>query len=622
MTHEEFIKRLIDRNPNYINSYIVTSQYLSNKEPITVKHVSCGTEFTSIPMRVMRGQGCPNCYSKKKKTTSEFKEEIFKLVGDEYSILSEYSGCKVKVTFKHSCGNTFNMNPDDFLQGQRCPKCSRSSAAFKTRKSHNEFIEKIKSLVNESYEVLSEYKTNKDYVMFKHKECGNTFNMIPVNFYRGHRCPFCNGTPKKTTSEISGIISSSTNNEYKLISEYKNTNTKISILHTHCGNKFTMLPNNFIKKGNRCPFCFGNNKLTTEEYKERVAALDDNYDVIGEYININTKILMKHKVCGHEFNMRPSDFLYREHKCPSCAHKSSKEEKEILEYIKSFYNGNIRENVKFNYDDKDSRKYHEADILIEDQKVIIEFNGIFWHSTMNRKDSKYHLNKTIYFNSLGYRTIHIFEDEWVNKKDIVKKKLKHILKCDNDDKIYARKCSVVEIDSKSSAKFLDSNHIQGNAVASIRYALTYDNDIVAVMTLAKPRIAMGQKHIKEGSYELIRYATSKNVVGGFSKLLNYIMNKHTDITELITYADIRYSPLKNSVYEKNGFELVSQTEPNYYYYNGLEKHYRFSFRKQNLEKLFPNLYDDSLTEFEIMDKTNYLRIYDCGNLKFIKKKKD
>lgn len=48
----------------------------------------------------------------KTKTTEKFKEEVFELVGNEYIVTSEYTGCKNKVKFIHNikeCMNEFDM---------------------------------------------------------------------------------------------------------------------------------------------------------------------------------------------------------------------------------------------------------------------------------------------------------------------------------------------------------------------------------------------------------------------------------------------------------------------------------------------------------------------------------
>jgi hypothetical protein len=50
------------------------------------------------------------------------------------------------------------------------------------------------------------------------------------------------------------------------------------------------------------------------------------------------------------------------------------------------------------------------------------------------KDKNYHLNKTNLCNEKNIRLIHIFEDEWYNKKEIVKSKLTHILNKNKQEK--------------------------------------------------------------------------------------------------------------------------------------------------------------------------------------------
>lgn len=41
----------------------------------------------------------------KKRTTDEYKEEVFKLVGDEYTVVGEYIATKTKIGMLHkNCG--------------------------------------------------------------------------------------------------------------------------------------------------------------------------------------------------------------------------------------------------------------------------------------------------------------------------------------------------------------------------------------------------------------------------------------------------------------------------------------------------------------------------------------
>lgn len=257
----------------------------------------------------------------------------------------------------------------------------------------------------------------------------------------------------------------------------------------------------------------------------------------------------------------------------------------------------------------------ELDIYIPTKKIAIEYDGLYWHSENGgKKDKKYHLNKTELCSAKGIKLIHIFEDEWFFKKDILKEKIKHILGL-NTDNVYARKCEIKELSSLERDNFLILNHIQGNCKSPIRIGLYYNNELVSVMTLGGLRVALGNEKTKIGEYELVRYATSKNVIGGCSKLLKYFVSKYSP-TSIVSYADRRFSGVTN-VYEKTGFKLVSSTTPNYWYFKPgyIVKYHRFGFRKSELLKKLP-IFDPNLTEWQNMQLNGYDRIWDCGHFKY------
>ena len=144
------------------------------------------------------------------------------------------------------------------------------------------------------------------------------------------------------------------------------------------------------------------------------------------------------------------------------------------------------ENQGINVESTNRKLLHglEIDILCEDKKIGIEFNGNTFHSEVfGKKESNFHLNKTILMNNSGYSLIHIFEDEWEIKKDIVKSKLKHIFGLNtNLEKIHARKCEVKLIGDYEKNNFLNKNHIQGEDRSNISLGAFYSENLVAVMT--------------------------------------------------------------------------------------------------------------------------------------------
>ena len=249
----------------------------------------------------------------------------------------------------------------------------------------------------------------------------------------------------------------------------------------------------------------------------------------------------------------------------------------------------------------------ELDIVIPEKKIAIEFNGLFWH-TYPRVAKNYHLEKTENAKKAGYRLIHIFEDEWKYRKEQVKLKLMSILGVDNRPVVFARKCSIVDLSErkKELKSFYDENHIQGSSGYSVSFALEYEGDIVACMSFRK-------RSAEE--YELNRYATSKRVVGGFSKLLNVAVKyfRNSGILRLVSFADIRYSD--GRLYETTGWEHVKTITPDYQYVVGDKRVRKQQYRRKYLHRKLDH-FDQELSEMDNMINNAIFPIFDCGLMKF------
>jgi hypothetical protein len=266
--------------------------------------------------------------------------------------------------------------------------------------------------------------------------------------------------------------------------------------------------------------------------------------------------------------------------------------------------------VEFIKRDREILEGKEIDILIPSHKIGIEYNGLYWHSDVY-KDNNYHLDKTKLANSKGYQLIHIFEDEWFYKEDIVKSIINNKLNI-IDKKIYARNCEIREVTSKESSKFLKENHIQGKINSFIKLGLYYDNELVSLMTFGKLRKSLGSDS-KDCDFEMYRFCNKLNysVVGGASKLFKYFI-KNFNVNKIVSYSDNRY--FDGSLYEKLGFIYNGETKPSYWYTKNINRYHRFKFRKDVLVK---DGYNPNKTEKEIMKERGYNRIYDCGNKKWV-----
>ena len=278
---------------------------------------------------------------------------------------------------------------------------------------------------------------------------------------------------------------------------------------------------------------------------------------------------------------------------------------QLQNFIKENYNNEILINSKSIINP------YELDIYIPELKLAFEFNGLFWHNENNRGDT-YHLNKTELCEEKGIQLIHIYEDDWLYKQDIVKSMILNKLNV-TENKIFARKTEVKEIsDNKLIREFLYKNHIQGFVGSKVKIGLFYNNELVSLMTFGNRRIAMGKKLTNENEYELLRFCNklNTNVIGGASKLFKYFIKKYNP-NEITTYADRSIS--QGKLYETLGFKSQGKTEPNYYYIIDGIRHHRFNFRKDILVK---EGYDVNKTEHQIMIDRKIFRIFDSGNLKY------
>lgn len=245
-----------------------------------------------------------------------------------------------------------------------------------------------------------------------------------------------------------------------------------------------------------------------------------------------------------------------------------------------FDDNNIKYNLHYYIDN------YICDFYLPDFNLLIEVDGLYWHSDLIIKDKFYHFNKQQYYNSKGYSSLFFREDEINNKWNIVISIIKNKLKLNS--KIWARKCTVAEIDSTKASQFLDTNHLMGSGLGN-SLGLVYNNELVAILQT---------KLRKTGLYEVARFCTKNNasIVGGYSRLLSAFEQKYKPI-ELINFIDRRYG---SGQYLTNfGFEQH-------------KTYISFQWCKKNTTRhrmTFP-----ANTGYD----NGYAKIWDCGQTKYKK----
>lgn len=284
--------------------------------------------------------------------------------------------------------------------------------------------------------------------------------------------------------------------------------------------------------------------------------------------------------------------------------RTSKEEKLLTSYIREL-GFDVIEN------DRTILNGLELDIFIPEKKIAIEYNGVHWHSTQFIQDRNYHLKKYEMCCEKGVRLVSLFCDEFRRNPEIIKTKIASLLGVSPRKRVPARKTQVFIPKVSDVTTFYQKYHIQQSTAATHHLGLEYDGTMVACMSFyARP--SQG-----EGHYELVRFATSCDVVGGFSKLLKAFIRR-MEPTKITSFADLRISD--GNVYFKNGFNYVSQTKPNYYYVKNGKRYRKNGFKRKNIENYFYSgkfeFFDPELSESKNMEMNGYHQIFDIGLLKF------
>lgn len=184
----------------------------------------------------------------------------------------------------------------------------------------------------------------------------------------------------------------------------------------------------------RCPICRGGVKYEQSDVISKMKELEPNYDFSKfKYIKAISKSTV---ICsnGHEYETSWNTFQ-QGHRCPICSNgNTSNPETEIIEFIKTFYNGTIEQSNRNIIKNYMTNRYLELDIYLPELNKAIEFNGLYFHTDEKIKRrgwnsiDEYHIMKSIYCKAKGIELLHIFEDKWIEDKESELLKIQEFLK--------------------------------------------------------------------------------------------------------------------------------------------------------------------------------------------------
>lgn len=243
--------------------------------------------------------------------------------------------------------------------------------------------------------------------------------------------------------------------------------------------------------------------------------------------------------------------------------------------------------------------------------TLIEINpsathNINWNPFNKDKaiDKNYHLSKTLTAKNNGYKCIHIWDWDDIDKV---------LYNLKEKTKIFARKCIIKEIPKKMCDDFLNNYHFQNSCRGQvIRLGLFYNNELIEVMTFGKPR------YNKNYEYELLRLCTypSYIVIGGSEKLFKYFVENKTP-KSIISYCDM--SKFDGGIYSKLGFKKQGKNSPSCHWYNPKTNGHITDnlLRQKGFDRLFKTNYGKGKSNEQLMLNNGWLQIYDSGQSTYI-----
>ena len=266
-----------------------------------------------------------------------------------------------------------------------------SSGIFKD--NYPEMLEKYKCTCLEKYGTEFIFKLDE----FKEKSKKTCLKKYGSEYY--YQSEEFKEKANRTRLERFGAISHSQSDHWKSLMYDNFKNTLINLGYYDLGYKLISY------KGNGdyeiyCPHCKQNFITKTS----------------GQFWNRHPK---HHEICT---NCNPLTKFY------------SYGEKEVLSYISSIYDGTILEN------DRTVIKPKELDIYLPELHLAIEYNGDYWHANPKYyskdhiigevtakevwKEDKQKISRCI---KAGIELLIIWEDDWINRQDVVKQELLDII---------------------------------------------------------------------------------------------------------------------------------------------------------------------------------------------------
>lgn len=571
----------------------------------------------------LRGQGCPTCFAERRGLQLRYSlKEYAKAASEKHGLKFEYVSLNYETlpaTVTYTCPEHGEQSQgmSSHLSGKGCPSCFEARRGQSLRTPLSEFIAKAQAVhgkaVGYVYRSLDHEgpRTMVRYTCPTHGEVHQSGS----NHLNGTGCPSC------------GYVSRGLNSRY-CFEDYVDGASKIH------GRKYTYSKLDYENGGATiaysCPQ-HGEQRQLASDHMEGTGCRKCGFEVISKlkrfsfedfiveasnahldkYLYVGLTFEDKsivHYICPkHGMHSQSASSHLGGAGCPRCSNLISKPSVEIKDYIESLGLGTKQEH-RF----PDTRK--AVDIIVPSLRLAVEYNGNYWHTT-EYVESRYHKLKTNLARDNGYRMLHIWSHEWLERRSAVENLLRHA--CGKQTHSYSSKTAEVVTPSTEEARlFLNTNHLQGAPVKGSYLGLMQEGELCSIVCFNHNTTTLGQMS-NVAHVEVTRFSTTMNECGGLEKLLQEYLATHPETLTVVSYSDERISD--GQTYFKAGFVKMHTTKPSYQYLekNAVSPRHKSNYQKSKLINRFGEEFCKGKTEREITEQNQIYRIYDCGLTKWV-----
>lgn len=654
-THPELAAQAVDQDAVRHVSYGSTRRLSWRCE--------AGHEWEAVVAnRAIQGQGCPRCLderrarahaagvrrSRKRSRTgsdgesgkaaevsarrqpvaslSEFAPDLAgELVNAEDARFSARS--PKRVAWRCGLGHVWHARIADRVGGNGCPYCSNRKVlpGFNDLATTHPDIARLVVDVSRASAVSAGSHAKLEW----RGDCGHTWTAAVKDVVRGRRCPVCAG--KEAVPGVNDLATTHPDLSAQLVDASLATSLtagsdKVVEWRGECGHVWQASVKVRARAGHGCPYCAnrrvlpGFNDLATT-HPALCGELADR-SLSSMLVAGSNRVVEWRCGKGHAWRSPIYNRAYLGTGCPVC--EAGRHSSDAEDELYGFVSGIVGDGVEVLRNRRDILDTGgELDIAIPSMRIAVEFNGCYWHSDAAGKGGRYHADKLAACRRAGYSLITVWEDTWRDRRRQVERMLASRLGVSSEQRVFARDTEFCVLDGHAANVFLDENHIQGAIRSTLHFGLVRGGDVVAVMSVRSPGMS-GRMKRADGRWDIVRYATSCHVVGGFSKLLShaerYLRDSGETVTEWVSFSDNEVS--EGGLYRKCGFILESELRPDYKYVGNATGNRRVgkeSFQKSKFKVRAGLLYEEGLTERQLAELNGLYRCWDCGKRRWVRR---